>query len=144
MKLNFKIGLFLLFIFSMLPIDSAQASDREPIREVPFRISAHHFVKNTYFPETNPSYLIIYDYSSFDSLFGIAATMSMDRSKLITESKMQNNFVFSILYQGNDIRKFNIDKIFLESNVLNVYYSSEITQEKATWTCNCHITILVE
>ena len=111
---------------------------------VGFMISSYHFVKNFYSGETNPSYLIIRSYSSFDSLFGVAAIGGMDRSKLITEEKMKEGFVLSIIYQGNDIHKFDVEEITLKDNELRVYYTSEVTQPNASWTCNCHVTTLID
>ncbi len=113
-------------------------------KSVGFMISSNQFVKNTYKGETNPSYLLIRSYASFDSLFGVGAVMGMDRTKLITEEKMKTGFVLSIIYQGNNIHKFNIDKIILKGNQLQVYFSSEVTTPNATWTCNCHVTALID
>ena len=113
-------------------------------KNVSFMKSSSHFVKNTYKGETNPSYLMIRSYPSFDSLFGVATVMGMDTSKLITEEKMKNGFVLSIIYQGNDIHEFGIEKITLKNNQLQVYYTSKVTTPNASWTCNCHITALVE
>ena len=110
---------------------------------VNFMISSYHFVKNFYSGETNPSFLIIRNYSSFDSLFGIAAVMGMDTSKLITEEKMKEGFVLSIIYQGNDIHEFDIERITLKDNQLRVYYTSEVTEPNASWKCNCHVTALI-
>lgn len=123
-----------------LPSTSESAAEEN----VSFMISSSHFVKNTYSGETNPSYLLIRNYSSFESLFGIAAVMGMDSSKLITEEKMERGFVISIIYQGNDIHKFDIEKISLQNNQLQVYYTSEVTQSNASWTCNCHVTALID
>ncbi len=110
---------------------------------VSFMISSNHFVKNFYLGETNPSYLLIRNYSSFDSLFGVAATMDMDELKLITQKKMESGFVFSIIYQGNDIHEFDIEKILLEESQLLIYYTSEVVMPNASWECNCHITLLI-
>jgi len=68
----------------------------------------------------------------------------MDYSKLITEEKMEEGFVLSIIYEGNDIYDFDIDKITLKNNQLKVYYTSEVTTPNATWECNCHVTTLIE
>ncbi len=113
-------------------------------KNVSFMISSSHFVKNFYKGETNPSYLIIRSYPSFDSLFGVAAVMGMDSSKLITEEKMKTGFVLSIIYQGNDIHKFDIEKITLKNNQLQVYYTSEVTTPNASWKCNCNVTALID
>jgi hypothetical protein len=113
-------------------------------QNVSFTISSYQFVKNTYKGETNPSYLVIRSYASFDLLFGVGAVMGMDKSKLITEEKMKNGFVLSIIYQGNDIHKFGIEKITLKDKQLHVYYTSEVTEPNASWTCNCHVTALIE
>jgi hypothetical protein len=113
-------------------------------KNVSFMISSYQFVKNSYKGETNPSYLIIRSYPSFDSLFGVGAVMGMDSSKLITEEKMKTGFVLSIIYQGNNIHKFDIEKITLKDKQLQVYYTSEVTTPNAGWTCNCHITALIE
>ncbi len=111
---------------------------------VSFEIASPYFVKNTYKGETNPSYLLVRSYSSFDSLFGVAMTMNADKSKLVTAEKMKDNFVFSIIYQGNDVYKFGIDKVTLNNNQLQVYYTSEVTEKNASSTGNFHITILVQ
>lgn len=111
---------------------------------VNFMTGSYLFVKNTYSGETNPSYLLIRSYPSFDSVFGVGAVMGMDTSKLITEEKMKNGFVLSIIYQGNDIHKFNIEKITLKNNQLQVYYTSEVTTPNASWTCNCNVTALID
>jgi hypothetical protein len=111
---------------------------------VNFMISSYHFVKNSYTGETNPSYLVIRSYSAFDSLFGIGAVMGMDTSKLITEEKMKSGFVVSVIYQGNNIHDFDIEKITLKERQLQVYYTSEVTEPNASWTCNCNVTALVD
>jgi hypothetical protein len=111
---------------------------------VNYTVSASHFVKSTYKGETNPSYVLIRSYASFDSLFGVAAVMGMDQSKLITEEKMKNGFVISIIYQGNDIHEFGIEKVTLKNKQLQVYYTSKVTTPNASWTCNCHVTTLIE
>ena len=111
---------------------------------VSYEISSSHFVKNTYKGETNPSYLLIRSYSSFESLFGVAMTMNTDKSKLITAEKMKDKFVFSIIYQGNDIHEFGIEKIVLKNSQLRVHYTSQVTQRNVSWTGNFHITLLVQ
>jgi hypothetical protein len=113
-------------------------------KNVSFMQSSNQFVKNTYKGETNPSYVVIRSFSSFDSLFGVGAVMGMDTSKLITEEKMKSGFVLSIIYQGNNIHEFNVDKITLKDNRLQVYYTSKVTTPNASWTCNCHVTALIE
>lgn len=124
--------------------DAAPTIETAAEHAVSFTKSSYYFVKNTYKGETNPSYLLIRSYTAFDSLFGVGAVMGMDRSKLINEDKMRDGFVMSIIYQGNDIHKFDIEKIILENNQLQVYYTSEVTDPDASWTCNCHITVLIE
>jgi len=121
--------------------DGNNSQDRESVN---FMISSNHFVKNFYSGETNPSYLIIRNHSSFDSLFGVAAVWGLDTSRLITEEKMEYGFVLSIIYQGNDIHEFDIEKIILRDNQLRVYYTSEVTTPNASWTCNCHVTVLIK
>jgi len=113
-------------------------------QNINFMVSSNHFVKNTYKGETNPSYLVIRSYAAFDSVFGVGAVMGMDSSKLITEEKMRNGFVLSIIYQGNDIHKFDIEKIILKNGQLQVYYTSKVTEPNASWTCNCNVTVLVD
>lgn len=113
-------------------------------KNVSFMISSYQFVKNSYSGETNPSYLVIRGYPAFDSLFGVGAVMGMDKSKLITEEGMKKGFVLSIIYQGNNIHKFNIEKITLKNKQLQVYYTSEVTEPNASWTCNCNVTALVD
>lgn len=144
MKSILGILIILLLAFTISCGSSPPTTEGVHEENVNFMISSHHFVKNTYQGETNPSYLIIRSYSSFDSLFGVAAVMRMDTSKLITEEKMKNGFVLSIIYQGNDIHEFNIEKIALKNNQLQVYYTSEVTEPNASWSCNCHITALIE
>ena len=111
---------------------------------VSYEVSASHFVKNTYKGETNPSYLLIRSYDSFESLFGVAAVMNMDMTKLITEEKMENGFVLSIIYQGNDVHEFGMEKVTVNNNELRVYYTSKVTIPDASWEGNFHITILVQ
>ncbi len=123
---------------------SPSATESVAEKNVSFMISSSHFVKNFYSGETNPSYLIIRSYSSFDSLFGVAAVMGMDTSKLINEEKMRGGFVLSIIYQGNDIHEFGIEKITLKNNQLQVYYTSKVTQPNASWKCNCNVTTLID
>jgi hypothetical protein len=125
----------------ILTISCDDSQDEESVN---FMISSNHFVKNFYLGENNPSYLIIRNYSSFDSLFGIAAVWGLDTSRLITEEKMEDGFVLSIIYQGNDIQEFDIQKITLKDNQLRVYYTSEVTKPNASWTCNCHVTALIK
>jgi len=107
-------------------------------------INSYHFVINIYSGETNPSYLLIRSYSMFDSLFGVAAVIGMDTSRLITEEKMEDGFVLFIIYKGNDIHEFDIERIALRDNQLLVYYTSEVTRPNASWTCNCHVTALIK
>ncbi len=135
-------------IFGILIILSASLTiscdDSQDEESVNFMISSNHFVKNFYSGETNPSYLIIRSYSSFDSLYGVAVVMGMDTSRLITEEKMEDGFVIAIIYQGNDIHEFDIEKITLKDNQLLVYYTSEVTTPNASWECNCHVTALIK
>ncbi len=70
--------------------------------------------------------------------------MGMDTSKLITEEKMKTGFVISVIYHGNDIHKFDIEKITLKNNQLQVHYTSEVTQQNASWEGNFHVTALIE
>ena len=137
-----------LIIFSHLLFfsckESSSSEENFDEESVNFMVSSDHFVKNFYSGDTNPSYLLIRSYSSFDSLFGVSATWNMDSSKLITEEKMEDGFVLSIIYQGNDIHEFDIDKITLKENQLKVYYTSEVTTPNATWECNCHVTTLIK
>jgi len=144
MKLISAILIVLLLVFAVSCGSSPPATGSVPENNVGFSISANHFVKNTYKGETNPSYVLIRSYSSFDSLFGVASVMGMDKSKLISEEKMKSGFVFSIIYQGNDIHEFGIEKITLKDKQLQVYYSSKVTEQNASWTCNCHITALID
>jgi hypothetical protein len=144
MKSVLRILSLLLLASTIACSNSPSAKEGAAAQNVNFRISSNHFVKNTYKGETNPSYLVIRDYASFDSLFGIAAVMGMDSSKLIKEEDMKNRFVLSIIYQGNDIHEFSIEKITLKDRQLQVYYSSRVTTPNASWTCNCHVTALIE
>ncbi len=111
---------------------------------VGFQVTTSYFVKNTYRGETNPSYLVIRSSASFDSVFGVAAVANVDPARLITEEKMKTGFVVSIIYQGNDIHTLAIDKIVLMDDQLQVHYTSEVTTPNASWTCNCHVTALID
>ncbi len=133
------------FVFSTISCGSPQPTAGAGTEQnINFMVSSNQFVKNTYKGETNPSYLVIRSYPAFDSLFGVAAVMGMDKSKLITEEKMKNGFVLSIIYQGNNIHQFGIEKITLKNRQLQVYYTSKVTEPNASWTCNCHVTALIE
>ena len=112
--------------------------------KVGFQVTNSYFVKNTYTGETNPSYLLIRSYPSFNSVFGVAMTGNVDISKLITEEKMKNGFVLSVIYQGNNIHAFRIENITLTNGQLRVYYTSEVTEPNASWQCNCHVTVLID
>jgi hypothetical protein len=137
--------LIILFLAVTISCGSpASTTENVAGENVNFMIGSYLFVKNTYSGETNPSYLLIRSYHSFDSVFGVGAVMGMDTSKLITEEKMKSGFALSIIYQGNDIHKFNIDKITLKNKQLQVYYTSEVTTPNASWTCNCNVTVLID
>ncbi len=144
MKSNLGILIILSVILTISCNVSHNGNDSQDGESVNFMISSYHFVTNSYSGETNPSYLLIRSYSMFDSLFGVAAVWGMDTSRLITEEKMEDGFVFSIIYQGNDIHEFDIERIALKDNQLLVYYTSEVTQPNASWTCNCHVTVLIK
>ena len=144
MKSIIGIIYILLLILILSCRDSPFTADNRDKGNVNFMVSSDHFVKNFYSGETNPSYLLICSYSSFDSLFGVGVTWDTDYSKLITEEKMDDGFVLSIIYQGNDIHDFDMDKITLKDNQIKVYYTSEVTTPDASWECNCHITTLIE
>jgi len=136
-----------IILFMALTISCANPPSTTEVaagENVNFMISSYNFVKNTYSGETNPSYLLIRSYPAFDSIFGVGAVMGMDASKLITEEKMKSGFVLSIIYQGNDIHKFNIEKITLQNKQLQVYYTSVVTTPNASWTCNCNVTALID
>ena len=136
----------LIILSVILPIScnvSHNGNDSQDGESVNFMISSYHFVTNSYSGETNPSYLLIRSYSSFDSLFGFAAVWGMDSSRIITEEKMEYGFVLSIIYEGNDIHEFDIEKVTLKDNRLLVYYTSEVTTPNAGWECNCHVTALI-
>jgi len=113
-------------------------------KNVNFMVTSGYFVKNTYKGETNPSYLLVRSCPAFDSLFGVAAVMGMDRSKLIDEDKMKSGFILSIIYHGNDVHTFGIDKITLDNSQMKVYYTSTITERNASWTGNFHVTALIQ
>jgi len=134
----------LLLILILSCSDTLFTPDNGYKGNVNFMVSSDHFVKNFYSGDTNPSYLLIRSYSLFDSLFGVGITWDTDYSKLITEEKMEDGFVLSIIYQGNDIHDFDIDKITLKDDTLKVYYTSEVTTPNATCECNCHVTTLIE
>jgi hypothetical protein len=132
---------FLFIVTTLFALLSCELNYEE---NVDFMADPYRFVKNFYVGETNPSYLIINNYSSFDSLFRVGAVMYMDTSKLITEEKMKDGFVLSIIYQGNDIHEFEIQKITLVGTQLLVYYTSEIVDSNASWYCNCSVITLIE
>jgi hypothetical protein len=140
-RMRSVILLLIVVLFCSCSHSSGSNIDEE---NVGFQVTDSYFVKNTYIGETNPSYLIIRSYSSFDSVFGVAVVGKADTSKMITEEKMKNGFVLSIIYQGNDIHKYTIDKIILKNGQLQVYYASEVIVPNATWTCNCHVTALID
>jgi len=140
--LHTLIILLLVLTISCAYTPSAKESMAE--ENVSFMKSSHHFVSNKYEGETNPSYLIIRNYHTFASLFGIAAVMGMSDSNLITEEKMKNRFVLSIIQHGRDFRKLNIEKITLQNKQLKVYYTSEVTMPDTTAYFNCHVTVLVD
>jgi hypothetical protein len=144
MKTALGIGILLLssMAFSCINTGSPPATGGE--KNVNFMTTSGHFVKNNYVGETNPSYLVIKDYPAFDALFGVGMVMGMSTSQLITADKMKNGFVVSIIYQGNDIHKFTVEKVALKDGQLQVYYTSKVTEPNATWTCNCNVTILVD
>jgi hypothetical protein len=131
-----------IFVLSCGCSDSSGNSADEA--KVGFQVTNPYFVKNTYTGETNPSYLLIRSYPSFDSVFGVAMTGNVDISKLITEEKMKNGFVMSIIYQGNNIHAFRVENITLKNGQLRVYYTSEVTEQNASWRCNCHVTVLID
>jgi len=144
MKSILGILIILLLAFTISCGSSPSTTENVAEENVSFMISSHHFVNNPYSAETNPSYLLIRSYPSFDSLFGVAATMGMDNSKLITEEKMKNGFVLSIIYQGRCTHKFDIEKIILKNNQLQVYYTSQVAMPDASFDCNAHVTALIE
>ncbi len=131
-------------LFVVTTLFALFSCDLEYEENVDFMVAPYSFVKNFYVGETNPSYLIINNYSSFDSLFGVGYVMDMDTSKLITEEKMEDGFVLSIIYQGNDIHEFNIEKITLAGTKLLIYYTSEVVDSNASWYCNCRVITLIE
>lgn len=128
----------------LLSLSSCTSGNAISVQSLSFTVTSNYFVKNTYKGETNPSYLLIKSYPAFDSLFGIGAVMGMDRSKLIDEDKMKKGFVLSIIYQGNDVHKFGIDRITLDNGQLKVYYTSEVIERNASFTGNFHITTLIQ
>ena len=144
MKSKLGVLIILLMALTISCSNSSSTTGGPAEKNVSFVKSSSQFIKNTYKGETNPSYLLIRNYSAFDSLFGVAAVMGMDTTKLITAEKMKSGFVVSIIYQGNDIHEFNIEKITLKGSQLQVYYTSKVTTPNASWTCNCHVTALIE
>ncbi len=84
--------IFLIILSHLLFFNCKESSSSEENfdeESVNFMVSSDYFFKNFYSGDTNPSYLLILSYSSFDSLFGVAATWDMNYSKLITEEKME-------------------------------------------------------
>jgi len=133
----------LLLALTISCVNSPSAKESVAEENVSFMKSSHHFVNNPYSPETNPSYLLIRSYPVFAANFGIAAVMGMETSTLITEEKMKNRFVLSIIHQGRDFRKLNIEKITLKNKQLQVYYTSEVTIPNVGGV-NCHVTVVVD
>lgn len=143
MSIRFR-SIILLFSVVLFCGCSSSSGNNAGEQNIGFQATDYYFVKNTYTAETNPSYLVMHSYSSFDSVFGVGAVMNMDRSKLVTEEKMKNAFAISIIYQGNDIHKFSVDRVVLKNGQLQVHYTSEITSPNASWRCNCHVTVLID
>ena len=144
MKFKFMTLVLMLLVLAVACAGPAAPAGNSTEQKIGFMVSQHQFVKNTYKGETNPSYLLIRSYPAFESQFGVAAVMNMDRTKLITEEKMKNGFVLSIIYQGNNIHEFKIEKVILKGSQLQVYYTSKVTEPNATWTCNCNVTALID
>lgn len=138
-----SIAMLALCLAVFLGLSSPGPAGAEQPGDLSFQVLSHYFVKNTYAGKTNPSYLLVYDYPSFDALLGLAAVMSADPVPSIDETTMKDRFVVSVVYQGRDIRRYTLDNIILENQALKIYYRSAITQENAAWTCNCHLTVLV-
>ena len=143
MSIGLRSVLFLLIFVFCCGCSGSSGNNADEVN-VGFQVTSSYFVKNTYRGETNPSYLLIRSYPSFDSVFGFFAVGNVDPSKLITEDKMKNGFVLSIIYQGSNIHAFTIGDVILKNGQLQVYYTSQVTELNATWTCNCHATVLID
>jgi len=68
----------------------------------------------------------------------------LDESKLITEERMENGFVLSIIYQGYDVVALGIDRILLHKGKLIVRYTKEARMSGASFTGNYHLTLLID
>lgn len=138
------LGILAILLLTVSCTSQPASTGNAPEQKIGFMVSQYHFVNNTYKGETNPSYLLIRSYPAFKSQFGTGAVMGMDNSKLITEERMKNGFVFSIIYQGNNIHEFKMEKVVLNGSQLQIHYTSKVTQPNASWTCNCHVTALID
>jgi hypothetical protein len=128
------IVLMSLFLFACGSGDSWPRVNYTPVQA--------YFVRNTYEGVTNPSYLIIRNYSSFDALFHMLPGHSDPVP--VTEESISTRFVVTIIYQGNDIRTLTIRNIQLHDGELVVSYTSDITEPNAAYTCNCYAAALVD
>lgn len=126
------------------PTDVSFPIDFDRGIEVSFMVSEGHFVNGWYEGVTNPSCLVFRDYECFDTYFSIGWYMGLDESKLITEEGMEDGFVLSVIYQGNDIPKLGIEKVLLHNGKLIVYYTHEVVMADASFTANMHLTMLID
>jgi hypothetical protein len=126
------------------PADTSYPADFDRGTEQAYVLSDGYFIGNWYVAETNPSCLVFRDYDCFDAYFSIGWYMGLDESKLITEEGMEDGFVLSVIYQGNDIPKLGIEKVALHNGKLIVYYTHEVVMADASFTANMHLTVLID
>lgn len=126
------------------PTDVSYPVDFERGIELSCMVSEGHFVNGTYEGATNPSCLLIWDYECFDSYFSIGWVQGMDESKLITDERMEDRFVLSIIYQGDDVISLGIEKVVLLDGKLIVCYTQEVTMSDVSFMGNYHLTLLID
>ena len=126
------------------PTDVSYPIDFDLGIEQSYMIPDGYFVNCWYEGATNPSCLTFRDYDCFDKYFTIGWYMGLDESKLITEEKMEDGFVLSVICQGNDIPALGIEKVVLHNGKLIVCYTREVGIEDANFTANMHLTLLID
>lgn len=136
--------LFLSACDKSAPTEVSYPIDLDRGIEVSYMVSEGYFVNGWYEGVTNPSCLVFQDYECFDTYFSIGWYMGLDELKLITEEGMEDGFVLSVIYQGNDIPKLGIEKVALHNGKLIVYYTHEVVIADASFTANMHLTLLID
>ena len=125
------------------PADVSYPVDFDRGIELSCMVSNGHFVNNWYEGATNPSCLLIEDYECFESYFSVGWVQGMDESRLITEERMEDGFVLSVIYQGYDVVSLDIEKVVLHDGKLIVCYKREVTMSGVSFTGNYHLTLLI-